>query len=108
MKRCPQCSRFEADNALAFCRVDGTALVITSADIDREAGTRVLGSVAAETATNELVEVNTNLSNVRQTGPTTRLDEPSKPERTLGMSRPKNRWVLFVSGFALLVITAAG
>ena len=108
MKRCPQCNRFEADTALGFCRVDGTALVVTSADTDPEAGTRVLGSIAAETATNELIEVNTNLSNVRQTGPTTRLDEPSEPERTRGMSRPKNRWVLFVSGFAILIITAAG
>lgn len=63
MKRCPHCSRFEADDALGFCRVDGTALVITSADTDQEAGTRVLGSV--ETATNELVEVNTDFSSVR-------------------------------------------
>jgi len=108
MKRCPQCNRFEADPALGFCRVDGTALVVTSADTDPEAGTKVLGSVAAETATNELVEVRTNLSNVRQTGPTTRLDELSEPEQTRGMSRPKNRWVLFVAGFAILVITVAG
>jgi Tol biopolymer transport system component len=27
MKRCPQCSRVESDNALVFCRVDGARLV---------------------------------------------------------------------------------
>jgi len=31
MKRCPQCNRVEADDALAFCRVDGAALVSDSA-----------------------------------------------------------------------------
>jgi len=31
MKRCPQCNRVETDEALAFCRVDGTALVNDSA-----------------------------------------------------------------------------
>jgi hypothetical protein len=27
MKRCPECYRIEADDVLAFCRADGTALV---------------------------------------------------------------------------------
>src|SRR5882672_6735469 len=27
MKRCPQCNRSETDEILAFCRLDGTALV---------------------------------------------------------------------------------
>jgi len=27
MKRCPQCNRIDTDEALAFCRADGTALI---------------------------------------------------------------------------------
>ena len=33
MKRCPQCNRVESDDALAFCRADGTALVSESGSI---------------------------------------------------------------------------
>lgn len=39
MKRCPQCNRVETDDALAFCRVDGTALVS-----DESTATRILPS----------------------------------------------------------------
>ncbi|HEY2974826.1 MAG TPA: tetratricopeptide repeat protein [Pyrinomonadaceae bacterium] len=34
MKRCPSCNRIETDDALAFCRVDGTRLVADTADAD--------------------------------------------------------------------------
>jgi hypothetical protein len=34
MKRCPQCDHVEADNMLAFCRVDGTALIPDSLNED--------------------------------------------------------------------------
>jgi hypothetical protein len=44
MKRCPQCNRVESDEALKYCRVDGTTLVIDSSSIDQEAGTVKLGS----------------------------------------------------------------
>ena len=43
MKRCPACDRIENDNALAFCRVDGTALVT-----DADAATQMFGSSEAE------------------------------------------------------------
>lgn len=39
MKRCPQCNRVETDDVLAFCRVDGTRLIIES---DAEVATRIL------------------------------------------------------------------
>jgi hypothetical protein len=38
MKRCPQCNRVETDDALAFCRADGTALISDSASVDSEPG----------------------------------------------------------------------
>jgi hypothetical protein len=44
MKRCPQCNRVETDDALAFCRVDGTALVGDSGSITGNANTAKFGS----------------------------------------------------------------
>jgi Tol biopolymer transport system component len=41
MKRCPQCNRVETDEALKFCRTDGTPLVI-SAPLDPESATMAL------------------------------------------------------------------
>ena len=38
MKRCPQCNRVESDEALRFCRVDGTPLA-ASAPLDSESAT---------------------------------------------------------------------
>jgi hypothetical protein len=43
MKRCPQCNRVETDEALKFCRVDGTALFIDSSLFNAEGGTAKLG-----------------------------------------------------------------
>ena len=33
MKRCPQCNRVETDDALAFCRADGTRLIVETEQI---------------------------------------------------------------------------
>jgi hypothetical protein len=41
MKRCPICNRFEADDVLAFCRADGTALISDSPSIDQKAGAKI-------------------------------------------------------------------
>ena len=41
MRRCPQCNRLEPDNALLFCRTDGTRLVASD---DAEAPTRALSN----------------------------------------------------------------
>jgi adenylate cyclase len=44
MKRCPQCNHVEADDALAFCRADGTPLINDSSAIAGEVGTARFGS----------------------------------------------------------------
>ena len=44
MKRCPTCNHLETDEALKFCRVDGTTLITDSSSINSEAGTAQLGS----------------------------------------------------------------
>jgi len=46
MKRCPQCNRVETDDALVFCRADGTALVSDSTSFNSEAGTARLGATS--------------------------------------------------------------
>ncbi|HEY6246244.1 MAG TPA: hypothetical protein VIX17_19995 [Pyrinomonadaceae bacterium] len=104
MKRCPQCNRLEADDALAFCRVDGVPLIADTSGAELDAGTMKLGSgsVAAEAATNRLLDAKTDISNVRSTGPTTML-----PERTEQLVKPKGRWILLVSCFAILIIVGA-
>jgi len=106
MKRCPQCNRLEPDDALAFCRTDGTPLI---SNTDLDAGTMKLGSgaVGAESATNELAEANTNISNVRSTGPTTNLPLPTEGERPRRLFKLKSRSLLIGSVVAVLLIAAA-
>src|SRR6266498_3473563 len=60
MKRCPQCNRVETDDALVFCRVDGTELISESAAMS-ESATRVLDqSRAPEAQPNELLHHDTS------------------------------------------------
>src|SRR6266496_4273021 len=47
MKRCPQCNRVETDDALVFCRADGTALVSESLPFSSDAGTVRPGAASA-------------------------------------------------------------
>ena len=56
MKRCPTCHRLESDDSLAFCRVDGSALVPESSTYNPDARTLQLNNpsvsqTAAETST---------------------------------------------------------
>ncbi len=52
MRRCPQCNRFETDDALGFCRIDGTRLAVDTSEA--EAATRVLsGSLPSESQATE-------------------------------------------------------
>src|ERR1041385_2141398 len=81
MKRCPQCNRVESDEALSFCRVDGTALLNDSSAFDDEAGTVRLDSASTEAATTVLPDT-TNVAAQRSTGPTTVL--PPQPTATTG------------------------
>ena len=49
MKRCPACNRVETDEALVFCRADGTALVSDASLADESSATRILpGSQTAK------------------------------------------------------------
>ena len=61
MKRCPQCNRVETDDALAFCRADGTALINDSGSVGTEARTAKFGSapVSSEIETSVLPHTST-------------------------------------------------
>jgi TolB-like protein/cytochrome c-type biogenesis protein CcmH/NrfG len=66
MKRCPKCNRAEPDNSLAFCRVDGAALVD---EFSEDIGTVRFNSaaVASETSTGVLPQQLTNPGVAAQT-----------------------------------------
>jgi len=109
MKRCPQCHRIETDDTLAFCRVDGAALISDS--IDQEAGTVKLGSgsVANETATGILpqtTEANIN----RATAPTTVLRSQQPLTGTdfhITIERRLNKKALAVIAIAIVAVATA-
>ena len=75
MKRCPQCNRVETDEALGFCRVDGTPLVRESLSLNTEAGTEKFGASPTEIETS-LLPHSTDVNISRGTGQTTVLRPP--------------------------------
>src|SRR5438445_13726934 len=91
MKRCPQCNRVETDDALVFCRADGTPLVSDSSSVSADAGTVKFGSssVASEVETSVLPQHTTDAGINRPTGSTTVLDRQQTISRTRELSRPK-------------------
>src|SRR6266536_2080029 len=106
MKRCPQCHRVETDDALVFCRADGTALVGDS--IDQEAGTVKLGSgsVANETATGILPQT-TDANINRATAPTTMLPAQPPTNTTSELTKPKRRKTVIAVTVILTAVVAA-
>src|SRR6266699_1741407 len=101
MKRCPQCNRAETDDALVYCRVDGTPLVSDSSSLNSEAGTAKLGTTSAATEIETSVPPHTTDAAIsRSTAPTTVL--PAQPPVTTGaLAKPKRRNIAIV-----IVVTA--
>jgi hypothetical protein len=66
MKSCPQCNRVETDDALAFCRADGSPLEETSTELE----------------TSLLPQTVTDPGHVRSTGPTTKLPQSDAQSTT--------------------------
>jgi TolB-like protein/Tfp pilus assembly protein PilF len=105
MKRCPQCNRVENDDTLAFCRVDGTALISDSGPVGTEAGTVKFGSApgSSEIETSVLPHTSTTPEINRPTGPTTMLPAQPQPSTTRELTKPKRRKAVIV---VTLLITA--
>jgi adenylate cyclase len=103
MKRCPKCKRVETDPALAFCRVDGSALLLDpSAAVD--AGTLKLGS--------ETTESNAETSHLTLALPDSGLTSADHTQQavhaaTARFSKPKPRLLLAVIICGLLITTVA-
>src|SRR2546426_3427720 len=111
MKRCPACKRVENDDALAFCRADGTPLVSDSGSISADAGTVKFGSTpeASEGETSVLPQHDTDAGVSRPTGPTTVLDRQQTIGRTRELSKPKRSraWVLTVAAIVAIALVAS-
>ena len=108
MKRCPQCNRVETDEAMKFCRVDGTTLVNDSSSIGSEAGTADLSSApnASEVHTSILPH-NTNPAVNRATSPTTVLPTPPATGATSELSRTKTKRTTIVIAVIVTAVVAA-
>ena len=99
MKRCPQCSRIEPDDALVFCRVDGAQLIAADESITSEdAATRTLPSSAQAIIT-------------KQSAPTataTRVLDQREVSLTHEVARSKRRRILLLGiGVVALIFVAA-
>jgi TolB-like protein/Tfp pilus assembly protein PilF len=94
------------DDALVFCRADGTALISDSRSISGDAGTAKFGSapVSSEIGTSILPNV-TDASINRATAPTTVLPASQIPGTVSHLGKPKSRGLVF--GLIALVITGA-
>lgn len=107
MKRCPHCNRTEPDDALAFCRADGTPLVSDSSSLTGEAGTARLGSAPASSEIEtSLLPHTTDAAVSRATAPTTALPLQQPTGATRGLTRPKRRRFL-LAGVLLLAASLA-
>ena len=99
MKRCPQCNRVEPNDALAFCRADGTPLVADSQSIPNEANTARFRSAPSEAETG-ILSHSTDAVVARGTAPTT-------PARQLDQEpavRRSTNWKLVIGLMALVAI----
>jgi adenylate cyclase len=108
MKHCPQCNRVEPDDALAFCRADGTALVSDSGSISGDANTARFGAgaVSSEIETSVLPHL-TAAEIHRPTAPTT-VHQPTQTPGTTGeLAKPKRRKTVIVVAVILTAVVAA-
>ena len=106
MKRCPQCNRVEADDALVYCRTDGVALINDSGPFDSQSAKFGSGSIPSEIETSLLPHATTPEIS-RNTGPTNSLPPPQVQGNTRELNKPKRRGPVFAAiGLALVVAVA--
>ena len=104
MKRCPQCNRVESDNSLAFCRVDGTALIQEA--LSDDSGTIRFNSapITGQTKTTASQENITDpgLGSIAQTT----VLPPQPPNETTRPLTKRKPWPIIIA-LVLLVAVAA-
>jgi hypothetical protein len=108
MKRCPQCNRVEMDDALAFCRADGTALVSDSSQLSGELKTAQLSSASPATEVEtSILPHTTDAAITRGTAATTVLPAQAAPSMTSKLNKLGYQRKLLIA-LGLLTIVAAG
>ena len=109
MKRCPQCNRVESDEALVFCRVDGTSLVTDSGSVSGDDATVRFGSppMATEAGTSVLPHHATDAGVGRPTGSTTVLDRQQTSAGTRELGQSKRTRVVVLAGAAVFIALIA-
>lgn len=106
MKRCPTCNRVENDDALTFCRVDGTPLLRESGASGEDAGTtRLSPAQGADTTETRILATGETLN--KATTQTALLDAQRAADGTQQLSQTKSRKVSAIVVVALFVIVAA-
>jgi TolB-like protein/Tfp pilus assembly protein PilF len=110
MKTCPACKRVETDDALTFCRADGTALISDSGSVSAEIGTAKFSSapVVSEIETSILPQTVTDADMSRPTAPTTVLDRQTTIGKTHGLSKTKWRKATGLILVATVIAAIAG
>ena len=110
MKRCPTCNRVETDDALVYCRADGTVLISDSGSFIGDEGTAKSASVSSEIETSILPQTTSDPGLRCATAPTTLLDGKQPIRRTRELARPKLTKpivfvgaVIFIAAIAVLV-----
>ena len=105
MKRCPKCNRVETDDGLAFCRVDGAALISDSGSFSANAGTAKFesGQSSGEIETSILPHT-TDAAMSRATAPP--LEQPTGATREL--TRPKRSALIAGALLAAALLAVAG
>ena len=108
MKRCPTCNRVETDDALGFCRADGTTLVTDSLPHNAETETASLDSATGATEIETSLLPHPTASGIGQsTGPTTLLPGQPTFATTRDLHKPKRRGILILAGVLAAVAIAA-
>jgi len=101
MKRCPKCNRLESDDALAFCRADGTLLISVTTD---ELGTIRLnsGPVTGDVRTTLLSPPITGEAVSQPAGETMSAQQPNTRE----LKKPKKVKLIAAVVILLLIVAA--
>src|SRR5438132_4354341 len=108
MKRCPQCNRVETDDALVFCRADGTALVTDSSSLNSEAGTASLDSASGQSEIETSILPHTTDAAInRGTGPTAALPAESTAT-TSALAKPKRRRIAITIAIIAVAVVVIG
>ena len=107
MKRCPTCNRIEADDALVFCRADGTGLVSDLGSVSADAGTMKFGSAHSTEIETSILPHSTDLNVNRATAPTTVLSAQPLASRTRELTISNRLQVLIAGGLLVAALCAA-